>query len=82
MTSLAETFACQVRAVARDREIPLSHVADRAGVARSHLWAVLKLERSPTLGLVERLAEALSVEPISLLVPGDQKGPERPSSRT
>lgn len=47
--------------------MPMSHVADRAGIARSHLWAILNAERSATLTLVQRLAEVLEVDPLELL---------------
>lgn len=82
-SSLEKTLALRVRAVAAARSLPLSHVADRAGVARSHLWAVLKTERSATLSLVQRLAEALGVAPIELLTDAKRAGEEtgRPAAK-
>lgn len=53
--------------------MPLSHVADHAGIARSHIWALLRAERSATLAMVQRLAEVLAVEPLALLTPARRR---------
>jgi transcriptional regulator with XRE-family HTH domain len=53
--------------VAAARDLAIVHIADRAGVARSHLFAVLKCERSATLSMVQRLADAMEVAPAELL---------------
>lgn len=71
---LEETLAQRVREVAEARGVPLSHVADRAGIARSHLWNVLAATSSATLDLVQRLADVLTVEPTDLLTPRRARG--------
>lgn len=53
--------------------MPLSHVADRAGIARSHVWALLRAERSATLAMVQRLADVLKVDPLALLTPSRRR---------
>jgi transcriptional regulator with XRE-family HTH domain len=57
----------RLREVAAERGLALTHVADRAGVGRSHLWRLLNAEASATLDAVEKIAEALDVEPLALL---------------
>ncbi len=63
----------QLRVVARIREcaeargVQLSHVADRAGVSRSHFWDVLAGRKSPTLKWLVAVAEALEVDAGDLL---------------
>jgi len=64
---LERVLARRIRELADARDIPVSHVADRALIARSHMWAVLNAERSATLALVQRLAEVFEVDPLELL---------------
>lgn len=64
---LEQVFARRLRQVAKEKGVPLSHVADRAGVARSYFWLLLDESSSPTLAAVQRIAEALEVEPLTLL---------------
>lgn len=62
-------LAAQIRALAEARGIPLSHVADRAGVGRAHLYGVLAGRSSPSLTWIVKIAEVLGVEPAELLTP-------------
>lgn len=64
---LQRTLARRIREVAAERGIPLTHLADRADVSRSHLWRVMDGDCSPTLALIERLAAALDVPSLALL---------------
>lgn len=64
---LERVLARRVRELVTERDWAMSHVADRAGIARSHLWALLNAERSATLALVQRLADVLEVDPLELL---------------
>lgn len=67
--------------------MPISHVADRCGMAHSYFWQILTAKASASLAVVQRLAEALDVEPLALLgvatgtaVPKaaeDARGPKR-----
>jgi transcriptional regulator with XRE-family HTH domain len=65
---LEAVLAKRLRELAELRGIPLSHLADRAGIARSYLWRVLDAESSATLDLVQRLAAVLNENPVDLLV--------------
>jgi transcriptional regulator with XRE-family HTH domain len=58
-----------LREVAAERGLALTHVADRAGIGRSHLWRLLNADASATLDAVEKVADALDVEPLALLTP-------------
>lgn len=62
-------LARRLRELAEEREIALSHLADRSGVARSYLWRLLNADSSATLDVVQRLADVLEVPPLDLLVP-------------
>jgi transcriptional regulator with XRE-family HTH domain len=44
-------------------------LADHAGIGRSHLSRLLNLRQSPTLGTLEKLADALGVSVRELLPP-------------
>lgn len=63
-----QRIAHRIRTLARARGIPLSHVADRAGTSRTHLWDVLAGRKSPTLAWLVRIAAALEVD-VAELVP-------------
>lgn len=47
--------------------MPLSHLADESGVARSYLWRLLDCSSSATLDTLQRLAKVLRVDPRLLL---------------
>ncbi len=88
---LEEVLARRLREVAEAQGIALSHVADRAAVARSYFWRLLDAESSATLDVIQRLADAVGVAPLELLVDvapevGDPKSPiatrARSTSRT
>ena len=64
---LHRRLAANIRGIAQERQIALTHLPDRAGVTRSHFWAVLRGEKSPTLRWLERLAKALNVDAAELL---------------
>lgn len=71
---LEERFAARLREVCEQRGLPVTHLADLAGVSRSHVWRLLSGEQSATLALVQRLAAALGVDPLELL-----RAPDRAS---
>jgi transcriptional regulator with XRE-family HTH domain len=64
---LEEILARRLREVALERGMPVSHVADRCGLAHSYFWRVLDAKASSTLAVVQRLADALEVDPLVLL---------------
>jgi transcriptional regulator with XRE-family HTH domain len=64
---LEKVLARRLREVAKQKGVALSHVADRADLARSYFWLLLNGKSSATLDAVQRIAEALDVEPLRLL---------------
>jgi len=64
---LEETLAARLRELAKERGLPISHVADRCGLAHSYFWQLLTAKASATLAVIQRLAEALDVDPLVLL---------------
>jgi transcriptional regulator with XRE-family HTH domain len=77
--SLRSMFARRLREVAAERGIALTHVADRAGIGRSHMWRLLNGEAAATLDVVEKLASALDVAATELLAEAPKR-PARPHS--
>lgn len=69
---LRTILARRLREVAAERGVALTHVADRAGIGRSHMWRLLNAEASPTLDAVEKIADALDIDPLALLAPAPQ----------
>ncbi len=59
---LHRRIARRIREIAKARGIPVSHVPDRAGVARGHFWHVLDATASPTVTWLEKIARVLDVE--------------------
>jgi transcriptional regulator with XRE-family HTH domain len=76
---LRRVLARRLREVAAKRGIALTHVADRAGIGRSHLWRLLNGEAAATLDVVEKIAAALDVLPLELL--SDEPCPDVMSRR-
>lgn len=66
---LEQVLARRIREVAKAKGLALSHLADRAGIARSYLWLLLDGESSATLETIQRLADVLDVEALELLRP-------------
>jgi len=64
---LAQTFGRNVRRKRQDRKITLEALADQVGLSYSYLGEIERGRRNPTLAVVERLAEALKVDPGDLL---------------
>jgi hypothetical protein len=64
---LEQTLAARLRELAKERGMPISHVADRCGMAHSYFWQILTARASASLSVVQRLAEALDVDPLVLL---------------
>lgn len=72
-----EVIAERIREVAEERDLPLSHLADLAGVSRAHLWRVLNVETACTVEWVAAIADVLEVEPYELLMPEESRKRER-----
>jgi len=59
----------RIRALAQERGITLTHLADFSGRSRSHFWDVMAGRKSPTLKWLVSISGALEVEPWVLLRP-------------
>jgi transcriptional regulator with XRE-family HTH domain len=77
---LLQRVADNVRDIATAKGIALTHLPDRAGVARSYFWDVLGLRRNPTLKWLGKIADALDVDPAEL-VAKRASAPAGPKSR-
>lgn len=65
---LERILARRVRELAEKKGIPVSHLADRAGVSRSLLWEIFSQTASVSLATVQKLADALDLkDPLELL---------------
>ncbi len=71
--SLRAVLARRLRAVAAEQGVALTHVADRAGIGRSHMWRLLNGESGATLDVVDKLAGALGVASVELLDDGPKR---------
>ena len=63
MSKIGETISCNLVALRAARGMTLQQVADRAGISKSHLFALEKSEKnvSPTIDMALALAKALGV---------------------
>lgn len=68
-TTLGETMAKNLRRVRLERGLTQEELAHRVGINRNYVGMIERRENSPTVAMVERLAEALQVDPGILLQP-------------
>jgi transcriptional regulator with XRE-family HTH domain len=66
LDELHRRVVAAIRERAKQQQIALTHLPDRAGVARSHFWKVVKGTTSPTLRWVAKIAKALGVSALDL----------------
>ena len=64
---LAEKFGENVRKVRLERGMTLEVLADEVGLAYTYVGQIERGRRNPTLDVVDRIAAALKVQPMSLL---------------
>jgi transcriptional regulator with XRE-family HTH domain len=65
---LERILARRVRELAAAKELPVSHLADRAGVSRSLMWELLSQTASISLETLQKLSDALELDdPLELL---------------
>lgn len=69
MDELHRRIAANIRRVARAKKILLTHLPDRAGVARGHFFAVIAGEGNPTIAWLAKIASALDVDVSDLVRP-------------
>lgn len=63
-------FAENIRRLRGDRGFSQEELAERARVHRTFVGMIERRERSPTIHVIEQLAQALDVEPGLLLMEG------------
>ncbi|MEX1361790.1 MAG: helix-turn-helix transcriptional regulator [Nannocystaceae bacterium] len=66
---LRARIAERIREIAERRGIPLTQVADRGKVSRTHMWDVLAGRSAPTSDFLAKLANVLRVEPMEFMRP-------------
>ncbi|MFS0719055.1 MULTISPECIES: helix-turn-helix domain-containing protein [Brevundimonas] len=64
---MAQVLGENVRRIRREREMTLETLAHEVGLAYSYLGQLERGQRNPTLGVIERIAEVLNVDPLDLL---------------
>lgn len=64
---LAEIVATNIRRLRTERGLTQEALADLVGINRNYVGMLERQENSPTIDMIERLAEALGVEPTVLL---------------
>ena len=67
--ALRSLLATNLRALATEKKLTLTALADFAAVSRAQLFNVLAGKMSPTLDWLAKVASALDVEPWELLAP-------------
>jgi HTH-type transcriptional regulator / antitoxin HipB len=78
MSPTPRQIGMRLRKIRERQGLTQAVVAGRAGISREYL---VRLERGlydPTVGVVERLAKALGVSLMELLVPGRERPRSRP----
>jgi transcriptional regulator with XRE-family HTH domain len=69
---LQRTFGQNLRAYREARGLTQEALADELGHDKSYIGGMERGERNPSLRVVERLAAAIDVEPLTLLTPSDE----------
>lgn len=70
---LAAAVVMQIRAERAALDLPIGELADRVGVSRRAMTRYLNAEREITLGLLDRIAEALDTDLTTLLRRADER---------
>lgn len=65
--ALAQTFGRNVRRVRLAKGVTLEALSHDVGLSYSYVGEIERGRRNPTLGVVDRIAKALDVEPLELL---------------
>lgn len=70
---LQRTFGRNLRAYRKGRGLSQEAFAELLGVHRTYIGGVERGERNLTLKSVERIAGEIELEPLTLLLPSDEK---------
>lgn len=71
MMKLRTLFSTRLCQVLDEKEWSDKHLADKCDLARSYIGKLKKGDASPPLETIEKIAEALSIDPLSLLSDGN-----------
>lgn len=74
--NLRPILASNLRRLRESMGISQEKLASRAGLHRTYIGAVERAERNITLDTLQRVANALGVDPVSLLVLPEGEGKE------
>lgn len=66
--SLLPILATNLRRLRESEGISQEELASRAGLHRTYIGAVERAERNITLATLQRIANALAIDPVSLLL--------------
>jgi len=75
---LRARVAQRIRDAAKKSGVPLTHLADAAGVSRAGLWQILNGEVGASIDTLAKLALALDIDPVELVK--RYRKPRSPSS--
>lgn len=64
--TLGETVAGNLKRIRLERGLSQEELADLANVNRNYIGMIERRENSPTVDMIEQIAEALGVDPIRL----------------
>ena len=67
MASLGKIVAGNLRRIRLEQSLTQEELADRVGINRNYVGMIERGENSPTIDMIEQLAEGLRIDPVSLL---------------
>ena len=65
-TDLHKVVRDRIKSLARERGYSVNRLADFAGMSGGYLSTVLRGQKSPTLRTLEKIADALEIDPLDL----------------
>jgi transcriptional regulator with XRE-family HTH domain len=65
--NLSQIVARNIRLIRHANGLSQEELASRAGINRNYVGMIERCENSPTIEVIERLADALNVDPMQLL---------------
>jgi transcriptional regulator with XRE-family HTH domain len=78
---LRQILAKRVRQICDEKDMPFTHLADRAGIGRATMARLVAAERSTGIDMVEQVSKALDVDPLELLRDAGKDPPPRKPGR-
>jgi len=75
---LRQTVARNVKRLRQERGYTQEELSALAGINRNYTGMIERRERSPTVDVLEKLAKALKIDPVSLLTTGTEEDQTTP----